>query len=195
MQGGSARPLAAEIGTMRVTEQIDALQTLGTNPIAYLVSPRLLAATAMLPLLVLVGDVIGVGAGYLLATTQLGLSPQVYLAITWDAFSWSDTAIGLVKAGVFGVFDFLNFHLSRLHIWRRGAGGGAGSDLGCRLVFGSHFSGELYHHSLVFCPMIHFDAIHKSFGARQVLQGVDLTIDQGESVVLIGRSGRVNLSP
>ena len=112
--------MAAEIGTMRVTEQIDALHTLSVNPIAYLVTPRLLAATLMLPMLVLIGDVIGAGAGYLLATTKLGLNPGTYLAITWETFSWHDTSIGLTKAAAFG---FLIALISTYQGY--GSGGGA----------------------------------------------------------------------
>ena len=112
--------MAAEIGTMRVTEQIDALHTLGVNPIAYLVTPRLLAATLMLPLLVLIGDIIGAGAGYVLATTQLGLNSGAYLAITWETFSWYDISIGLTKAAAFG---FLIALISTYQGY--GSGGGA----------------------------------------------------------------------
>lgn len=95
--------MAAELGTMRVTEQIDALHTLSTDPIPYLVSPRVLAATLMLPVLVLIADVIGTAAGYLLATARLGLNPETYLQITWDAFGVYEVNIGLTKAAVFGL--------------------------------------------------------------------------------------------
>src|SRR3546814_5512215 len=70
--------MAAEIGTMRVTEQIDALSTLATNPFKYLVAPRILAGVTMLPLLVLIGDILGVPGGYLVAIYKLGLSPSNY---------------------------------------------------------------------------------------------------------------------
>jgi len=94
--------MAAELGTMRVSEQIDALHNLSTNPIAYLVSPRIAAATLALPLLVLVADLIGVGAGYLLASTRLGLSPEAYVRVTLEALSLYQVGIGLTKAAVFG---------------------------------------------------------------------------------------------
>jgi phospholipid/cholesterol/gamma-HCH transport system permease protein len=71
--------MAAEIGTMKVTEQIDALRTLSTNPFNYLVAPRLLAGTIMLPLLVLVADVIGVFGGYLVGVYKLGLNASTYI--------------------------------------------------------------------------------------------------------------------
>jgi phospholipid/cholesterol/gamma-HCH transport system permease protein len=94
--------MAAEIGTMRVTEQIDALSTLATNPFKYLVAPRLLAGLAMLPLLVLVADVIGVLGGYLVAVYKLGFNPAAYLKRTTEYLEFMDVFSGLVKAAVFG---------------------------------------------------------------------------------------------
>ena len=94
--------MAAEIGTMRVTEQIDALVTLSTNPQKYLVAPRIIARLAMLPLLVMVGDIIGVFGGYLVSVYKLGFNPSTYLINTWDFFQVDDLISGLVKASVFG---------------------------------------------------------------------------------------------
>ncbi|KJS37676.1 MAG: ABC transporter permease [Rhodospirillaceae bacterium BRH_c57] len=94
--------MAAEIGTMRVTEQIDALTTLSTNPFKYLVAPRLLAGTLMLPVLVLIADVIGVFGGYLIGTYKLGFNPANYIARTWEFLEPMDVISGLVKASVFG---------------------------------------------------------------------------------------------
>jgi phospholipid/cholesterol/gamma-HCH transport system permease protein len=94
--------MAAEIGTMRVTEQIDALTTLSTNPMKYLVAPRLIAGFLMMPLLVLVADVIGVFGGYLVAVHKLGFNPSNYLQSTWDFLEISDVISGLVKASAFG---------------------------------------------------------------------------------------------
>ncbi|NKD76772.1 ABC transporter permease [Haematospirillum sp. H1815] len=94
--------MAAELGTMRVTEQIDALSTLSTNPFRYLVVPRVLAATLMLPLLVLVGDIIGVFGGYMIGTWKLGFNPAIYIQRTWEYMQAMDVISGLVKAGVFG---------------------------------------------------------------------------------------------
>ena len=100
--GRVASAMAAEIGTMRVTEQIDALVTLSTNPFKYLVVPRLVAATTMLPLLVLVADIIGVYGGYLIGTHKLGFNEGTYLKSTWDFLETIDVVSGLVKAAVFG---------------------------------------------------------------------------------------------
>ena len=94
--------MAAEIGTMRVTEQIDALTTLSTNPFKYLVAPRLIAAVAMLPLLVLVADVIGVLGGFIVSVYDFGFNPTAYLKSTWTSLDTSGFVSGLVKAAVFG---------------------------------------------------------------------------------------------
>ncbi|MCB1651336.1 MAG: ABC transporter permease [Alphaproteobacteria bacterium] len=94
--------IAAEIGTMRVTEQIDALSTLSVNPFKYLIAPRVIAGTLMLPVLVLIGDIIGVYGGYIVAIYNLGFSPGSYLSQTWDILERMDVISGLVKAGAFG---------------------------------------------------------------------------------------------
>ncbi len=94
--------MAAELGTMRVTDQIDALTTLSTDPMKYLVAPRLLAATLALPLLVLVADIIGVMGGYLVGTVKLGFVSASFLDSTWDVLETMDVVSGLVKAAVFG---------------------------------------------------------------------------------------------
>lgn len=94
--------MAAEIGTMRVTEQIDALTTLSTNPYKYLIAPRILAGLTMLPLLVLVGDIIGVFGGYIVSIYKLGFNPATYVKQTFDYLETADVVSGLVKAAAFG---------------------------------------------------------------------------------------------
>lgn len=100
--GRVSSAMAAELATMRVTEQLDAMVTLRTNPWHYLVAPRLLAATLMLPLLVLVANIIGVMGGWLLATTRLGFNSAQYLATTRQYLEADDIISSLVKACVFG---------------------------------------------------------------------------------------------
>jgi phospholipid/cholesterol/gamma-HCH transport system permease protein len=100
--GRVASSIAAELGTMRVTEQIDALTTLSTNPIKYLVVPRILAATLALPALVAVGNVIGVMGGYLVGTGRLGFNAATYIRNTVDYLEAGDITTSLTKAAVFG---------------------------------------------------------------------------------------------
>ncbi|HRO10083.1 ABC transporter permease [Amaricoccus sp.] len=100
--GRVSSSIAAELGTMRVTEQIDALTTLSTDPMKYLVLPRLLAGTLALPALVAVGNAIGIFGGYLVGTTRLGFDPGSYIKNTIDFLTASDVTTSLVKATVFG---------------------------------------------------------------------------------------------
>ena len=102
LAGRVSSAIAAEIGTMRVTEQIDALTTLATNPFKYLVVPRLIASTLTLPMLVLIADIIGVMGGFLAATQRLGLNAGVYMKSTIDVLEMEDVTSGLTKAAVFG---------------------------------------------------------------------------------------------
>ncbi len=94
--------IAAELGTMRVTEQIDALTTLSTNPYKYLIAPRVIAGTLMLPLLVVIGDVIGVFGGFLVSVYDLQFNAANYISQTWQYLEYKDVASGLWKAAVFG---------------------------------------------------------------------------------------------
>src|SRR6266581_863638 len=94
--------MAAEIGTMRVTDQIDALTTLSTDPLRYLVLPRLLAGLVTLPVLVLVADISGVFGGFLVGTYKLNFNPVTYLTQTEQYLETMDVVSGLVKAAVFG---------------------------------------------------------------------------------------------
>lgn len=94
--------IAAEIGTMRVTEQVDALYTLSTDSIKYLVFPRVIAAIITMPCLVLIGDVIGVMGGYLVGVYKLDFNSSTYLTSTFQYLEPIDVISGLVKASVFG---------------------------------------------------------------------------------------------
>jgi phospholipid/cholesterol/gamma-HCH transport system permease protein len=87
---------------MRVTEQIDALTTLSTNPYKYLVVPRLIAAVITLPILVLLADIIGVLGGFLVGVYKLDFNDAAYLRNTLDFLQFQDVFSGLVKAAVFG---------------------------------------------------------------------------------------------
>jgi phospholipid/cholesterol/gamma-HCH transport system permease protein len=100
--GRVAAAIAAELGTMRVTEQIDALTTLSTNPFKYLVGPRILAAVITMPILVAIADLIGIFGGFAVGTTSLGFNYAAYIKNTTDFVEVSDVTSGLIKAAVFG---------------------------------------------------------------------------------------------
>jgi len=97
-----ASSIAAEIGTMKVTEQIDALVTLSTNPMKYLTLPRVLAATLSVPMLVAVGDAIGIMGGFLVGVGRLDFGAGTYLETTVDFLEAWDVISGLIKGAVFG---------------------------------------------------------------------------------------------
>ena len=103
LAGRVSAGIAAEIGTMRVPEQIDAMTTLSTDPFRFLVAPRVMAATLCLPLLVIVADIIGVMGGYLVAVNSLDFNGVTYLRNTFDFMEPQDVILGLVKAAVFGL--------------------------------------------------------------------------------------------
>jgi phospholipid/cholesterol/gamma-HCH transport system permease protein len=100
--GRSGASFAAEIGTMKVSEEIDALKTLGVSPVAYLVIPRLLGVLLVMPLLVIIGDVSGIVGGMVLANLKLDVSPMMYLTQLRGALEVRDVLSGLTKSVLFG---------------------------------------------------------------------------------------------
>ena len=93
--------ITAEVGTMQVTEQVDALKTLGSDPIRYLSVPRLIALLIMLPILTIYAYIIGILGGYLVGVYKLGISSTLYMNMTWDSLRLKDLYTGLFKSGVF----------------------------------------------------------------------------------------------
>lgn len=100
--GRMSSSIAAEIGSMRVSEQIDALITMRVNPFKFLVAPRLIAGVLMVPFLVLIGDIIGVMGGFIVSTSSLGFPTGSYINQTVQSLQMMDFISGLVKASVFG---------------------------------------------------------------------------------------------
>ena len=100
--GRAGAAMAAELGTMRVTEQIDALETLATNPVKYLIVPRFVAGMIILPCLTVIADLIGIIGGYLVAVGLLGANSTVYWRRTWDYLEIDDIYNGIIKACFFG---------------------------------------------------------------------------------------------
>jgi len=103
LAGRVSASLAAEIGTMRVTEQIDALKTLSVNPIKYLVTPSLWAGIIALPILTLIGNILAVAGGWLISINRLGFNGDIYLQNTIKNFVMADLISGLIKAAFFGL--------------------------------------------------------------------------------------------
>jgi phospholipid/cholesterol/gamma-HCH transport system permease protein len=102
VSGRVGAAMAAELGTMKVTEQIDALVTLAANPLKYLVVPRVVAATAVMPVLVVFADLVGIVGGYFVSVTILGANPHVYVERTYQYLQLRDIYSGLFKSAVFG---------------------------------------------------------------------------------------------
>ncbi len=100
--GRAGSAMAAELGTMRVTEQIDALVSLATDPVQYLFVPRVLAGIIVLPMLVVLGNAMGIGGGYLVAVKILGANPVIYMDNTFQYLRMNDLWSGLIKAAFFG---------------------------------------------------------------------------------------------
>ena len=101
--GRNASGMASELGSMRVTEQIDAMRALGTDPTKKLVTPRLVATAFTLPLLTIVSNFIGLIGGYMIAAAQLGLTFSEYWTSSWQVLDYDDVAQGLIKPVVFAV--------------------------------------------------------------------------------------------
>ena len=95
--------ITAEIGTMKVTEQIDAMRSLATDPIHYLVVPRLVAAALMLPAITVLADCVGIGGGMIVGVNSLGLSSRLYLDNTFEWLSYRDYFSGIFKTVIFGI--------------------------------------------------------------------------------------------
>ena len=119
-----ASSIAAEIGTMKVTEQLDALTTLSTDPIRWLVTPRLWAAVLTVPVLVGVGDIIGIMGGWLVGTQSLGFNSTAYLSNSWAYLESWDVLSGLVKGAFFGLIVAVSGCWYGMHSGRGAAGVG-----------------------------------------------------------------------
>ncbi|NOY39631.1 MAG: ABC transporter permease [Nitrospirae bacterium] len=100
--GRAGAAMAAELGTMRVTEQIDALETLATNPVKYLIVPRFISGVLMLPALAIVTDIVGIVGGFVISVGLFGANSVSYWNRTWDYLELDDIYSGLIKAAFFG---------------------------------------------------------------------------------------------
>jgi phospholipid/cholesterol/gamma-HCH transport system permease protein len=101
--GRAGSSMAAELGTMRVTEQVDALTVMAISPVQYLVVPRILAAIVVLPLLTVISDFIGVVGGYVVGVKLLGINSAMFMNKIYEFLEVADIVNGLTKAAVFGL--------------------------------------------------------------------------------------------
>ena len=176
-----------------MTEQLDALRTLATHPVDYLVVPRLLATMLAMPLLAAEAIAVGILGGYAVCYGFLG----IFATYAWDNMVKythpQDVAIGLAKAFIFGTIIGLISLLQRHDLPGRRRGSGPCHHGGGRLFFDHHSHQQLFPHPRVepinWGEMIEVRQLRKSFGRQEVLAGVNLKIERGESVVVIGRSG------
>jgi len=101
--GRNGSGIASELGSMKVTEQIDAMRALGTDPIQKLVTPRLIAAATMLPLLTIIADFMGILGGFVIALTVMNITAAQYWSLAWRSLAWNDLVQGLLKPFCFAV--------------------------------------------------------------------------------------------
>ena len=122
--GRNGAGVTAELGTMAVTEQVDALVTLGSNPIKYLVVPRYLGFTFMLPILTIFANAIGIFGGYLICVYRLSIRSSTYMNMTFQSLEYKDLFTGLIKTLFFGMIIALVACLEGLNV--RGGAEGVG---------------------------------------------------------------------
>jgi phospholipid/cholesterol/gamma-HCH transport system permease protein len=133
--GRAGSAMAAELGSMRVTEQIDALVALATDPVQYLFVPRVLAGILVVPMLVVLADVTGILGGYLVAVAYLGANPVVYVENTFQFLDMEDLTSGLIKAAAFG--GLLSLIGCQSGFDTRGGAEGVGRSTTAAVVLGS----------------------------------------------------------
>ncbi len=133
--GRSGSAMGAELGSMRVTEQIDALEVMATDPVHYLVVPRVWATVFMLPLLVALSDAIGIWGGYVVSVLLLGTNPVAYMETTFQYMEFSDLFSGLVKAAFFGLL--ISIIGCQQGFYARGGAAGVGRATTRAVVFAS----------------------------------------------------------
>jgi phospholipid/cholesterol/gamma-HCH transport system permease protein len=146
----SISAMAAELGTMRVSEQIDAIDILGVDSKEYLITPRIIATVISLPLLVIWFDFIAIGSGYVISTGVLGINPISYQETLLRLGEFDDIMTGLIKAAVFGFIVSSHRQLHRLPHERWGARSRSSDDLRRRLLGGRDFRHQLFSLGAVF---------------------------------------------
>ena len=194
--------IGAELGSMKVTEQIDAMEASAVNPYKYLVATRVLACTLMLPLLTLVADFAGILMGWIACTLAQPITLRLFLDMGLKSVTFNDFLPPTFKTAVFGLIIGLIACFQGMRTKGGTAGSGAGGhDLRvlvipfcnpCRRLVGSTdpnvFSlgrGAMERNEVA----VELQNVHKSFGPQTVLKGVDLAVGRGETLSVLGRSG------
>ncbi len=166
--------IAAELGTMKVTEQIDALRVMATSPVQYLVVPRFLAIAMMMPVLVVFGNFIGNAGGYFVAHYYADIGSMTYLNSIRQLCVTFDVVGGMIKGVVFGAIISIVGCFKGLNAKQGAEGVGLATTASVVLSI-----------ILIFI----FDYFLTAFGEKKVLQGVDLEVKKGETMAVIGPSG------
>ena len=180
--------IAAELGTMRVTEQIDALETLAYNPMSYLVVPRVLAGILMFPIIVAFANAVGIIGGWITAMNLLDMSSAEFVRGLRLFFEPYDVRYSLIKASSFGLVVTVDRLLLRVpHLWWSGrrrpldhasGGGQQHADPGSGRLLGDRAA-----------MSIRLSGVRKAFGTRVILNDISLEVQDGETVAVIGQSG------
>ncbi len=123
--GRAGSAIAAELGTMKVTEQVDALRALATSPVQYLVAPRFVASIIMVPVLTVFSNVIGMYGGFLIAVNQIGIIPRVFYESAVNFLSPYDLFCSLIKAVIFGIIIVMAGCVNGLKTGKGAAGVGS----------------------------------------------------------------------
>ena len=195
LSGRVAAAIAAEIGAMRTTEQIDAMVTLSTDPYRYLVAPRLTAAVVALPLLTAIADLIGVAGGWLVAARVLGFNPVVYVRNTDDLPAGRGRGVRADQGGRVRFHRGADGLLPRLQRGRRRPRRRPGDDPCGGLLRHPHPRLRLpadhpVHPHMTVMAKLEWRGVRKSFGGRPVLDDLDLGVAPGRSLVIMGGSGQ-----
>ena len=187
---------------MRVTEQIDALEVMATDPVHYLVVPRVWATTIMLPLLILLADAVGIGGGYLVSVVLLGANPVTYLDNTFQYMDLSDLTSGLIKAASSACWSRSVGCMKGFYTTGGAEGVGRATTRAVVVASIAILISDFFLTKLLFSDgdaprrsagrptvKIRIRGLHKSLRGKRVLDGLDLEVGAGESLVIIGGSG------
>ena len=193
--GRNASGMASELGSMKVTEQIDAMRALGTDPVQKLVTPRVIATCVTLPLLTIIADFVGLIGGFVVAYFMLNLTSGQYWTTAWQALEWNDLAQGLTQAVCLRHGHFASRLLLRDADQGRHARRRQGNDAGCRCRVRVDLCHYVLHHSGVCVisdmsdPILRFENVSLSFEGEPALHDVSFEVLPGHTRIIFGAAG------